>query len=379
MFAVHPGDIVFSKIDARNGAIGILPSEISKAVVTPEFPVFIPHPDRLDGEFVKLVLRTGGFLADLRRKASGTSGRKRITPEAFLDLRIPLPSLTEQQSIVASYRTTLRRAEELEREAEEIETKSVEAFETALGFDPPKPLSDRPVFVASFKDLDRWSHETVLRRITRGKTSTPRWPVVRLSEVIADLVVGWSPKCLNRPANEDEWAVLKLSAVTSGSLAPSENKALPSNLAPRPDLEIKKGDVLITRGSGVTRLVGATAFVEKTPPTRLMICDLIFRVIFNENGPLEPAYLAAILGISTLREQIEGRRTGAAPMMQKITKSSLNALTFPLPPLDTQREFAAVLHSARHGAYCLRDEAVRARATAWTDFEAAVYAGSRSN
>ena len=163
MFAVYPGDIVFSKIDARNGAIGILPSEVSKAVVTPEFPVFIPHPDRLDGEFVKLVLRTGGFLADLRRKASGTSGRKRITPEAFLDLRIPLPSLTEQHAIVASYRATLGHAEELEREAEEIETKAAEAFETALGFDPPKPLPDRLVFVASFKDLDRWSHEGILR------------------------------------------------------------------------------------------------------------------------------------------------------------------------------------------------------------------------
>ena len=209
MFAVYPGDIVFSKIDARNGAIGILPSEISKAVVTPEFPVFIPHPDRLDGEFVKLILRTGSFLADLRRRASGTSGRKRITPEAFLDLRIPLPSLTEQQSIVASYRATLRRAEELEREAAEIETKATEAFEAALGFAPPKPLPDRPIFVASFKDLDRRSHETVLRHIAGGKISTPRWPVVGLSEVIADLVVGWSPKCLNRPARADEWGILK--------------------------------------------------------------------------------------------------------------------------------------------------------------------------
>ena len=131
MFAVYPGDIVFSKIDARNGAIGILPSEISKAVVTPEFPVFIPNPDRLDGEFVKLILRIGSFLDALRRKASGTSGRKRITPEAFLDLRIPLPPLAEQQSIVASYRATLGGAEELEREAEEIEAKAAEAFETA--------------------------------------------------------------------------------------------------------------------------------------------------------------------------------------------------------------------------------------------------------
>ena len=31
MFAAYPGDIVFSKIDARSGAIGVLPPEISKS------------------------------------------------------------------------------------------------------------------------------------------------------------------------------------------------------------------------------------------------------------------------------------------------------------------------------------------------------------
>ncbi len=124
MFAVYPGDIVFSKIDARNGAIGVLPSEISKAVVTPEFPVFTPHSDRLDGEFVKLILRAESFLVALRRKASGTSGRKRITPQAFLDLRIPLPSLAEQHAIVRPYRAALARAEEWKREAENIKTRA---------------------------------------------------------------------------------------------------------------------------------------------------------------------------------------------------------------------------------------------------------------
>lgn len=92
MFAAFPGDIVFSKIDARSGAIGMLPPEIGQAVVTPEFPVFTADPARLHSAFVKLVLRTGGFIVVSRRKASGTSGRKRITPEAFQDLRIPLTS-----------------------------------------------------------------------------------------------------------------------------------------------------------------------------------------------------------------------------------------------------------------------------------------------
>ena len=40
MFAAYPGDLAFSKIDARNGAVGLIPSSIPKAVVTSEYPVF---------------------------------------------------------------------------------------------------------------------------------------------------------------------------------------------------------------------------------------------------------------------------------------------------------------------------------------------------
>ena len=180
MFAAYPGDVVFSRIDARNGAIGVLQEGIAKAVVTSEFPVFVPVPDRLDGGFVKLVLRTGNFLAALRTKASGTSGRKRITPDAFADLRVPLPPLNEQRAIVAAHRTALARAADLERKAEEVEARAMEAFEAALGFGPPAPLPKRPVFIASFKDLDRWSHEGILRATLSLGKMEPRFPIVEL-------------------------------------------------------------------------------------------------------------------------------------------------------------------------------------------------------
>ena len=375
MFAAYSGDIVFSKIDARNGAIGVLPSEISKAVVTSEFPVFTPIPDRLHSEFVKLVLRTGDFLFALRVKASGTSGRKRIAPEAFLDLRIPLPPLDEQRTIVAAYRAALNLAAGLDREAEKTEAQAMEAFEEALGSGPSTPLPDRPVFVASFKDLDRWGHEGILRQIVEVHTAhTSPYPIVQLCDVIANLVVGWSPKCLNRPADKGEWGILKLSAVTSGHLKPSENKVLPPEVVPRPELEVKRGNVLITRGSGVTRLVGATAFVADEPPGKLMICDLIFRAIVKEASEIDPAFLAATLATTRLRSQIEGRRTGAAPMMQKITKSALMSLRLPLPPKPEQITMVKAFTDARTRATDLREQARKARAKAWTDFEASVYA-----
>jgi len=372
MFAAYPGDIVFSKIDARSGAIGMLPPEIGKAVITPEFPVFTADPARLDSGFVKLVLRTGGFIAALRRKASGTSGRKRITPEAFQDLRIPLPPLPEQQAIVAAWRAAQDHAAALEREATETETAAALAFESALGFTPSTPLPDRPVFVANFKDIDRWSHEGILRRIVDGGTThTSPWSMVKLGDVIADLENGWSPNCLSRQAEGDEWGVLKLGAVSFGTFDDTENKALPKHLKPRPYLEVKSGQILISRAN-VTRLVGAISMIDVTRD-KLMLCDKIFRVVPKDPAPVDPVFLTEILRLPDLRRQIESKLTGTSPTMKNISKPALLGLTFPLPPVPEQQKMVQALTDARASGVQKREEAATARAKAWTDFETAVY------
>ena len=375
LFEALPDDLIVSKIRVGQGSFSVIGSELDHIAVSPEYPVYTPDCDRIDPAYLALVLRTPDFLAQLVASASGNTTKRRIRPELFESRHIPLPPLNAQRTIVATHRAGMDRAAELEREADETETQAMMAFEAALGFTPLAPLPDRPVLVASFKDLDRWSHEGVLRRTVEGDaTPTSPHPTVQLRDVIADLVVGWSPRCLNRPAHRNEWGVLKLSSVTSGRLKPSENKALPSSAERRPKLELRRGDVLITRGSGVTRLVGATTFVADEPPGKLMICDLIFRVAFGEASEIDPAFLAATLATSDLRSQIEGRRTGAAPMMQKITKSALMALRLPLPTKNEQVAMTTALAESRAKAANLREQARNTRARAWADFEAAVYA-----
>ncbi len=374
MFAAWPGDVVFSRIDARNGAIGVLQESIAKAVVTTEFPVFVPVPDRLDGGFVKLVLRTGHFLAALRSKASGTSGRKRITPDAFADLRVPLPPLDEQRAIVATHRAALDRAADLEHEADEAEARAMEAFETALGFGPPVPLPERPVFIASFKDLDRWSHEGILRRVVGSDTAQASpYPTVQLRDVIADLENGWSPKCHDRPAEPDEWGVLKVSAASSGDYREIENKALPGKLKPKEHLEVQAGEILITRASGVAYLVGVAAFVERTRG-KLMICDKIFRVVKPDETRVDSRFIVHVFGIHSVRTQIEREFSTRSGMMKNVSKPILMSLTFPLPPKPEQIVMAKALADARAKAADLREKARKERAKAWADFETAVYA-----
>jgi type I restriction enzyme S subunit len=373
MFAAYPGDIVFSKIDARSGAIGMLPATIAKAAVTAEFPVFVGNSEKLDSNFVQRVLRTSGFLTALRSKATGTSGRKRITPEAFLDLRVPLPALDEQRAIVAAYDAAMADAAAKECAADAAEAQAMVDFEAALGFAPPVPLPDRPVFVAFFKDFDRWSHEGVLRRIAGEATTVTTWPMVQLREVVTDLENGWSPKCLDRPAEAEEWGVLKVSAASAGFYRETENKALPVSLRPRPTLEIRAGDVLITRASGVANLVGVSTYVESTQE-KLLLCDKLFRIVFRPNSQIDPRFLAVVLRLNSVRSQIVREFSTQSGMMKNVSKPILLSLVFPLPPLDDQLTLIEALETTRAAAKGLRAEAAAARVGARAAFEEAVYA-----
>jgi len=374
LFEALPGDLIISKIRVGQGSFCVIGDDLDHVAVSPEYPIYTPDPAKVDRDYLALVLRTPEFMAELTGKASGNTTKRRIRPEFFESRRIPLPPLHEQQAIVAAWRAALDKSASLEQEAADDEAKAAETFETALGFAPPTPLPDRPMFVANFRDLDRWSHEGVLRRIIGGATTHKLpWPTVRLGDVIADLENGWSPKCLDRPAEAGEWGVLKVSAASSGEYLERENKALPPKSKPRPRLEVKNGDILITRASGVARLVGRASQVGTTRE-KLMICDKIFRVVEPNETQIISEFITNVLGIHHVRGQIEREFSTESGMMKNVSKPVLLSLTFPLPPVPKQQKMVNALTDARTKATGLRADAAKIRARAWTDFENAVYA-----
>lgn len=374
LFWAKPGDVVLSKIDLKNGAVGVLPEGWDNAVVTSHFKVYAPDLTQLDPRYFRMLLQTQDFKKWLWANRSGADGRTEVKLDVFEALAIPLPPVAWQQALCNTYADALNRAEQLEWEAEAIERAGWQAFEAALGVAPPPPLPDRPVFVARFKDVERWSHESILRSSTSGPEHQHSWPIARLGDLVADLENGWSPKCHDHPAREGKWGVLKLGAVSFGTFDATENKELPASLKPRPEYEVKTGDVLISRAN-VVRYVGACAYVESTPP-HLMLCDKIFRVRFRSDGKLLPRFLAEAMKLHSVREQIESRLTGTSPTMKNISKPSLLGLEFPLPDIEVQEQLIEGVASARATAVAKHAEAATLRKSAWAAFESALFTAS---
>lgn len=102
-FRVSAGQFIVSKIDARNGAFGIVPENLDGAIVTNDFPVFDVDDERILIEFLVLITATEAFVKFAQSCSSGTTNRQRIDMDMLLQQRIPLPPIPTQQRIVDDY------------------------------------------------------------------------------------------------------------------------------------------------------------------------------------------------------------------------------------------------------------------------------------
>jgi type I restriction enzyme S subunit len=114
---------------------------------------------------------------------------------------------------------------------------------------------------------------------------------------------------------------------------PSKNKSLPSNLVERVHLEVREGDILLTR-AGPSNRVGICALVKKTP-SKLMLSDKIIRFHpINTPG----GFIELFIGGEFFQGFIKNFKTGMAESQVNISQANLKKVLIVLPPLQEQKE-----------------------------------------
>ena len=307
---VEPGDFAYATIHLDEGSIGIAPE---RALISPMYTVFRTDSSIVDPAYLIRFLKSPRALAQYARLGQGAiHRRKAISLKALGSLQVPLFGLEEQRRV----------AEILDR-ADEIRAKRRQQLAHL-------DTLTQSIFREMFGDIRR-----------------TRWETSPLGEVVSGIGTGISPKCEVRPALEDEWGVLKLSAVTQGVFKPTENKAYLGDVGPLRKNEVHEGDVLMTR-KNTRELVGAVAIAQR-PPARLLLPDLIFRLVVNSRQ-MDPQYFQSLMMSEGKRAQVRELSGGSAGSMPNISMARLKKLPIELPPLDIQRTFAErveVIHVQR--------------------------------
>ncbi|GME39839.1 MULTISPECIES: restriction endonuclease subunit S [unclassified Pantoea] len=161
------------------------------------------------------------------------------------------------------------------------------------------------------------------------------WEWCRLAEMSHLSEAGWSPQCESEPRINDEWGVLKISAVTWGEYNPNENKALPHNLNPKKEYEVRERDFLISRAN-TAELVARSVIVPSPTVRHLMLSDKIIRYQFTNLVSVE--YLNLMNNCSFSRDYYSNVAGGTSSSMKNVSRNQVSMLPIALPPYKEQLE-----------------------------------------
>lgn len=126
--------LIYSKINVRHGCIYFNEKGSTPFGVSTEYPIFLFDETKINGFFLKKVLRSEEFKKLLNTKTSGIS-KARVKQDEFLSIEIPLPSLDEQDIIITAYQKEILKAKKLEKQAQNLEEEIEKYLFDELGYE----------------------------------------------------------------------------------------------------------------------------------------------------------------------------------------------------------------------------------------------------
>ncbi|QDT24814.1 Type-1 restriction enzyme EcoKI specificity protein [Gimesia panareensis] len=325
-FRLNVGDVIITKDSETWEDIGVPALVIQSGddvVCGYHLAILRGRPETISGHFLFRCLQSKTIRQQLELSAKGVT-RFGLPQDGIGKLQLPIPPLKEQHDVV----------EFLERETFLLDELIAEKNEMLVILDRKRS--------AAITQLVTQGLDPKVRRRPSGNESLgdipEHWNVRRLKYLLEGIQQGWSPQCHNFPAGEGEFGVLKTGCVNGGIFDESQNKLLPVDVEPPLDIEVNRGDILMSRASGSIHLIGSVALVKSMPKARLLLSDKTFRLIPNHE--MNPAYLVLAMGSNCLRWQISRCISGAEGLANNITKSDIGNLILPVPPLSEQERIA---------------------------------------
>ncbi|MEZ4729129.1 MAG: restriction endonuclease subunit S [Caldilineaceae bacterium] len=178
-FVAHTGQFIMSRIDARNGAYGLVPATLDGAVVTNDFPLFFVNTTEILPAFLAWMSKTRRFVDLCIAASEGTTNRVRLQEDRFLATEIPLPPLDEQRRIVARIEALAGRVAEAQRLRTEVREQAHQMLQSVYhdlihGVPHQKmkhvaPIVRRPIEV----DMEQDYYELGIRSFGKGTFHKP--------------------------------------------------------------------------------------------------------------------------------------------------------------------------------------------------------------
>ncbi|MDD4888711.1 MAG: restriction endonuclease subunit S [Phycisphaerae bacterium] len=331
LFCARAGDVLYSKIDVRNGAIGIVPMSMPAVAVSAEYPVYRVLADVASPEYIKLLFRTSAFRQKINSMISGASGRKRVQPSDLENIEVPLPPLAVQRAIVRRWQEAQATIAQATARANALEADIGRDILKRLGIQAAEADMLPKVFAVYWKDLERWSVDYLRRNLASGRQlAQAKYPLAALGE-IGTVSYGLQKCPGNRPGAHAR-PYLRVANVQAGRLDLGTVKYIEVPDSEMESFRLKAGDLLVCEGNSAD-LVGRPAIWNDEIPD-CVHQNHILKVRVNGDMAL-PHYVLEYMHTSPARNYFRSRAKQTTNLAS-INSNDLRGLPVPLPPLAVQ-------------------------------------------
>lgn len=334
----RPGDLLISKIRARQGSVGLVSEAHGPVSGSIHYRSLIPDTAKIDAVFAWLTLRSDYCRAQFLA-ATGGAMKGEISEERLLSLNIPLPPLATQRAIVAHWRAAQESLTATAQANDAHEAAIRRNFLEALGLSDRAQVITRRAFALRWTEIERWGVDGLRKGAASIDPSKGRYAAVPLGSVLDVVQYGTSEK-----ANTEGRGVpvLRIGNIKEGVIAWENLKHIELPKKTETGLRLVDGDILIIRTSGSRDLVGTCGVYRGGQPA--VFASYLIRLRVNQSAAL-PEFVSYFINSPAGRQQVDA--VSRQIMQNNINSEEIKGLRLPLPPLATQRQLVAEVTAAR--------------------------------
>jgi len=360
----HANDVVYSKIDARNGAIGIVPESMPRVVFSSEYPIYEVDTAVALPEYVKLLFRMASFRERINSLISGASGRKRVEPSTLESIEVPVPPLATQRAIVAHWQATQEKNAAALKAADEHEADIRWEFLEKLGLSGHVQTATKRAFALKWTEIERWGVDSLRKAVEAIDPAKGRYSAVALGSILGLVQYGTSEKANTEGSGTP---VLRMNNVHEGVLRLHPLKHIQLPAKEQEHLLLKEGDILFNRTNS-KELVGKCGVFHEQGD--YVYASYLIRVR-TKPEIADPDFIAFIINGPIGRQQIDSMSRQIIGQAN-VNSQELRSLRIPLPPLPIQKQLVAEVTTARTRIAAERAAAAKLAAETAREVEAMI-------
>lgn len=360
-YVVNSGQFIISKIDARNGAFGIVPESLQGAITTADFLSYNIDETKINPEFLTLLTSTKQFLAYCQGASSGTTGRQRINEVSFLNAKIPLPSINVQASMLEPYNKKIRFAEVQENYARLGEEKLLKYFNESIGIEIKEKLYSIGLLrFISYSSLNAWG---VSKQASNNVIYSKNYPIQKISD-ICNVGSGGTPSRSRADFYFGDIPWIKTGEVINEVIYGAEEKITEDAISNSSAKLYAKGSLIIAMyGQGKTR--GRTAKLGVLATTN-QACAVLSGI---DNSIISTDYLWFYL----MNEYERLRELASGNNQPNLNSQMIKDYKVVIPPLNIQNKIVESIKQMKSEIKIFQQQAYDSRKSALEEFEKAIF------